>query len=595
MSKHYYTDEKNALVVIALLKAFHIRNIIISPGATNDRFVLSVQGDDDFRLYSAVDERHAGYLAVGLTEETGCPVVINCTGATASRNYMPALTEAFYRKLPVLAITSSQHASHLGNLHPQMTDRFNLPGDIVNLSVQCPIPHTAEEMLDCQLKVNAALLALSRRGGGPVHINLETGYSPRYTVDKLPDVRRIHRVTPATKHWPEIARDAKVAVFIGSHQPFTDEQTSALEKFVQAHNAVVLTDRTSNYCGKCAVLSALLCMQKGMGANPRFRDLKPDLVIHVGEVSGDYSTASRLRGLSPVWRVSPDGELRDYFVRLENVFEMSEETFFLHYGEGKSSLEGGTFFTRWRDEVETLARMRPDIPFSNLWIATQIAPRLHDNDELHLGILNPLRCWNLVSSKNRRTFCNVGGFGIDGGTSSLIGASLVHPEQLYFGVFGDLSFFYDLNAIGSRHVGQNLRIVLINNGEGGEFSMRGNIYDNKYCGEKVSDFIAARGHFGNRSRSVVKHLAEDLGFRYLCASTKEEFSSVFDAFLDRRQAQSVIFECFTDVLDDRKSLEVYAELAPYSAPPTLKSLVSGILPGTIKEAIQVMMERGLFS
>ena len=196
--KHYYTDEKNAQIVIALLKAYGIKHLILSPGATNDCFVLSVQGDPFFRLYSAVDERHAGYLAVGIAEESGEPVVINCTGATASRNYMPALTEAYYRKLPVLAITSSQHSSHIGNMWPQMTDRFHLPSDIVNLSVQCPLPRTYEEERDCELKVNRALLALKWHGGGPVHINLETAFSARFKTEVLPEVRRIDRVTSSS-------------------------------------------------------------------------------------------------------------------------------------------------------------------------------------------------------------------------------------------------------------------------------------------------------------------------------------------------------------------------------------------------------------
>ena len=175
--KHYYTDEKNAQIVIALLKAHGIKDIVISPGATNDCFVLSVQDDPDFNLYSAVDERHAGYFACGMAQETGRPVVINCTGATASRNYMPALTEAYYRKLPVVALTCSQHSSHIGQLYPQMTDRIHLPADVVNVSVQCPIPHTAEEEWACQLNVNRALLETHRHGGGPVHINLETDYN----------------------------------------------------------------------------------------------------------------------------------------------------------------------------------------------------------------------------------------------------------------------------------------------------------------------------------------------------------------------------------------------------------------------------------
>lgn len=100
----YYTSERNAQIVIALLKANNIRKIIVSPGATNITFVASIQQDPYFEIYSSVDERSAAYMACGLAAESGEPVVLSCTGATASRNYLPGLTEAFYRKLPVLAI-----------------------------------------------------------------------------------------------------------------------------------------------------------------------------------------------------------------------------------------------------------------------------------------------------------------------------------------------------------------------------------------------------------------------------------------------------------------------------------------------------------
>ena len=558
--KHYYTDEKNAQIVIALLKAHGIRNLIISPGATNDCFVLSVQGDPFFKLYSAVDERHAGYLAVGMAEESGEPVVINCTGATASRNYMPALTEAYYRKLPVLAITSSQHSSHIGNMWPQMTDRINLPSDIVNLSVQCPLPRTYEEERDCELKVNRALLALKRRGGGPVHINLETSFSASYKTEALPEVRRIDRVTSFDLDWPELPADARIAVWIGSHKPFSDAEVHAIEQFVERNNAVVIGDLTSNYHGKGFVQSALLGTQRGCAANEEFADLKPTLIIHIGEISGDYPTSGFLRCGARVWRVSEDGELRDYLLQLHYVFEMSEEFFFLHYGSGDKTSAGNKFLERWTNVCSRLKANAPDIPFSNLWIAGQLANRMPKQSELHLGILNPLRCWNLASQYAGRVYCNVGGFGIDGGTSSLIGASLMDSEKKYFGVFGDLSFFYDLNALGSRHLGNNVRILLVNNGEGGEFSVPGNISDR--CGERVHDFIAAKGHFGRQSRELVKHLALDFGFTYLSASNKDEFALVAAEFVGDDASKPILLECFTDVDLEREALMKYGSICP---------------------------------
>ena len=108
MSNLSCSNERSVQLLISLLKQHNIKRVVASPGATNITFVGSLQNDAFFEIYSCVDERSAAYMACGLAAETGEPVVLSCTGATASRNYVPALTEAFYRKLPVLAVTSTQ-------------------------------------------------------------------------------------------------------------------------------------------------------------------------------------------------------------------------------------------------------------------------------------------------------------------------------------------------------------------------------------------------------------------------------------------------------------------------------------------------------
>lgn len=586
--KHYYTDERNTQIVIALLKAHGVRDLVISPGATNDRFVLSVQGDSDFTLYSAVDERHAGYLACGIAQETGRPVVINCTGATASRNYMSALTEAYYRKLPIIALTCSQPIRNLGQMSPQMTDRVHLPTDIVNLSVQCPMIRTEDDAWDCALKVNRALLETSHRGGGPVHINLETDFDGRYTTETLPRVQKISRIVTSDdgNTWPSLDEYKKIVVWIGAHQAFDARTEAALEKFLVAHNAVALTDLTSNYRGKNAIRSALILTQSGISMNPKFAALKPDLIIHIGELSGDYTTRGYLSGLAPVWRVNEDGELRDPLRKLVNVFEMPERTFFEHYAASACGLLTG-YADAWKTTFADLDAKRPQLPFSSLWIANSLVPRLPESAYLHLGILNPLRCWGLTNVKVAKSFCTVGGFGIDGGTSAMLGSALAKIDVLHFGVFGDLSFFYDLNALGSRHITNNLRLLVVNNGEGGEFSVPGNISDNPYCGDKVHDYIAARGHFGYESPKTIKLIAEAFGFEYISASSKEELDAAVGKFVSPASDRPILLECRTTVANDRLALEKYNSIEAYMPPTSLRSVASSIVPTRMKNVIKV--------
>ena len=387
MSK-YYTDEKNAQIVIALLKAHGIRKVVASPGATNIPITGSIQNDPFFEVYSSVDERSAAYLACGLSYESGEPVALSCTGATASRNYLPGLTEAWYRKLPIIAITSTASIVEVGHLMPQCIDRSVSQNDIARISVTIPHVKDNEDFWDCEVKINNAILEATRAGGGPVHINLATSYKGTFSTRELPPVRMIRRVGDPDKI-PAIDPSTKVAVFIGSHKFFTASETEAIEEFVEKYNAVVLCDHTSSYRGNGRILSASPCSQS-IPTNPRYSSLKPDLIIHLGEVSGDYATQGFLASSGArVWRVSEDGELRDRFKRLEYVFEMREQDFFRKLSENLVPQVNG-FLPAWREYAQRVADLIPDLPFSNTWIAQELSSALPRNATLHFGILNSL-------------------------------------------------------------------------------------------------------------------------------------------------------------------------------------------------------------
>lgn len=547
----FYTNEKNTQILIALLKAHGIKKIIVSPGATNVCFVGSVQHDPFFEIYSSVDERSAAYLACGLAAESGEPVALSCTGATASRNYVPGLTEAFYRKLPVLAITASQHLSHIGQMFPQMLDRTVQMNDLVKLSVQAPTVHDGEDEWGCEVAMNKALLELRRNGGGPVHINLVTQYSGDFSAKELPSVRVINRicyndVLPELKRW-------RVGIFVGAHVKWDNELLKLVDKFCEAYDGVVLCDQTSNYRGKFRVFPALVCHQTRYVSPCR----KFDVLIHIGEISGAYMGF----WANQVWRVSPDGEVCDVFRNLRYVFEMEEKEFFKRYVENapKQAAESA-FIKEWKDECAKVSAKIPELPFSNIWIAQQTASKLPDGCALHLGILNSLRSWNFFETPDTVTgYSNTGGFGIDGCVSSLIGASLTNREKLYFGVIGDLAFFYDMNIIGNHHVGSNVRIMLINNGRGTEFRLYS--HPANRFGDDADPYMAAAGHFGNKSHQLVKHYAEDLGYEYMSASNKEEYMAYVDRFLTPEITDKpMLFEVFTDSADESKALEIMNHL-----------------------------------
>lgn len=544
----YYTNEKNTLILISLMKEHNIKKVIASPGSTNIRFVASIQQDNFFEIYSAPDERSAAYMACGLAAESGEPVALSCTGATASRNYVPGLTEAYYRKLPVLAITSTQHTGKVGHHIAQVMDRSTQMKDLVKLSIDSPTVHDADDEWACVVNTNKALLELRRNGGGPVHINLATTYSKDFSNKTLPTIRTIRRYTYGDE-LPNISK-GKIGIFVGSHEVWNSKLVENVEKFCEKYNAVVFCDQTSGYKGKYHVMVNLLTAQKRY--NPDCINI--DLLIHIGEVTGSYHN---LR-MKKVWRVNPDGEVRDTYGRLTNVFEMKEEYFFEKYNEKSVSQNNNQYYLdNWKkEEMEVYEKIPEDLPFSNPWIAKVTAPLIPKNSVMHFGILSSLRSWNFFKTdESVHGYSNTGGFGIDGGVSSLVGASLSSKDKIYFGIFGDLAFFYDMNVLGNRHVGNNIRIMLINNGKGTEFRN----YDHlgSQFGENADEYIAAARHYGNKSSKLVKHYAEDLGYEYLSASTKEEYLKVVERFTTPDMLNKpVLLEVFTNNEDESNALKI---------------------------------------
>lgn len=579
----FYTSEKNTQILIALMKAHNIKKIVASPGTTNLCLVGSLQNDPYFEIYSSADERSAAYIACGLAAESGEPVALSCTGATASRNYVSAMTEAYYRKLPILAITSTQHPGRIGQHIAQVIDRTVPINDTVNLSVQIPTVNNAEDEWATTVQINKALLELRHRGGGPVHINLATTYSKDFSVKELPDVRVIRRIG-YDDELPFIEENSRVGIFVGAHQKMSDRLSKAIDSFCSAYDGVVICDHTSNYKGKYKVDADILMVQKQY--NSPVKDL--DIVIHIGEISGSTLSVRAKQ----VWRVSPDGEIRDTFKKLTYVFEMEETRFFERYSsEAKDTTPKDKFVGEWKSECNKIWADMPELPFSNAWIAGKTIPLLPKGCVLHLGILNSLRTWNFYEIDDSiNVYSNTGGFGIDGCVSSLIGASLADKNKLYFGTVGDLAFFYDMNAIGNRHVGNNIRIMVVNNGRGTEF--RNYNHPAARFGEDADMYMAAAGHYGKQSKDLLKHYSQDLGFEYICASNKEEYLEQVKYFTQQDMLKKpVLFEVFTDSADESKAIEMIHNIET-STTSSVKKLAKNILGDKGVETIKNLVKKG---
>lgn len=544
-----YSNEVNVQVLIDLLKKYGVRYIIASPGTANMAFVGSVQFDSFFKVYSCVDERSAAYMACGLAQETGESVVLTCTGATASRNYLPGLTEAFYKKLPILSITAASLPSRVGHHVAQTIDRSSLPKDVVVHAVELPIIREDNDFWDCEIKINVALSKLIDHGGGPVHINLPIAYDGERKFQKNWKTRKIEKYTNV-ENFPEIP-DKKIAIHIGSHSRMSTELIGYIDLFCEKYNSLVLCDHTSGYNGKFKVHYAISACQHEVSI---FQN-QPDILIQLGEICGDYYSSLKITG-KEIWRVNEDGIIRDPYKKIKKIFEISELKFFKYLASLNKTMSSCDYFKAFKNqEVSTREKVK-DIPFSNIWIAQKLSSYIPQNSTIHFGILNSLRAWNFYHIDDSITSSsNVGGFGIDGILSTIIGASLSNEDKLFFCVLGDLAFFYDMNSLGNRHVSNNLRILIVNNGVGTEFK---NFNHPAYRMNNEADkFVAARGHFGQKSKSLVRSYAENLGFKYLSANNKDEFENNYLEFVqDSKIERPIIFEVFTDDEDESNALNI---------------------------------------
>ena len=545
------TDERNAQILIQVLKAHGIKKVIASPGTTNACLVSSMQSDPFFEIYSAPEERSGAYMACGMAAESGEPVVLSCTGATASRNYMPALTEAFYRKLPILTVTSSRRNAYIGHNCDQVTDRTVLPNDVAKISVQMPIVLDDVSEWNCIINANKAVLELYHRGGGPAHINLETTYSKKKVADIQP-VRIIRRFMKYDE-FPNITAQ-RVCIFVGAHVEMDDKLERAISEFCKKYNGIVLCDHTSNYRGEYRAFCNIVANQYYWKSTIQ----NVELMVHIGDISSsDYKIQAK-----EVWRVNPDGEIRDTFQKLYNVFEMKEVEFFEYYNKKKQDYSNSELLIAYhQEEKEILSRM-PEFPFSNIWIASVTAKKLPSNSVLHLGIRNSLRSWNYFDTQETVTgYSNTGGFGIDGSLSTVIGAALCHPDRLYYCVLGDLAFFYDMNALGNRHVPSNIRILVVNNGLGFEmkFPASWGYSIANSIGVSEDNYVCAAGHYS--SPDLIKSYVYGLGFEYLKVSTKEQYLDCLPKIVsNEKQDRTLVVEIVVNSENEDAALNLIGSI-----------------------------------
>lgn len=304
-----------------------------------------------------------------------------------------------------------------------------------------------------------------------------------------------------------------------------------------SRDAVVFCDHTSNYHGHNKVLfSQALDMQS--------LDVHPEVIIDIGNVTGEYSAYGLLKR-AEVWRISSDGSIKfRASVPVKKVFCCSEKYFFISLSAKEKV---NSYFSIIKSKIDKL--VFPELKLSNAFVCAHLSQKLPKNCSLNISILNSLRNMNFFNlDESIDVNCNVGGFGIDGPVSTLVGMSLADVNKKYFGLIGDLAFFYDMNIIGNRHIQNNLRILLINNQRGEEFRINPDIEN--VIGDEADEFIAAARH----NIGGAKNWAVANNFIYMSANTEGEFIKQIDDFCTKECCYPILFEVFTTNENEKEAL-----------------------------------------
>lgn len=551
-----YTELKSYQQIIALLKKYNIKNLVLSAGSRNVPFVHSVEKDDFFNCYSVVDERSAGYFAIGLAQESHEPVVLSCTASTASCNYYPAIAEAFYQNVPLIVLTSDRNPVMLGQREDQMIDQVGMFDRHVKKSVNLPIINDEEDEYYCERLLNEALLEMNHHTKGPVHINIPMkSYNNSFNVKTLPDIKKIERLEPedTKEDWYNkinLLKNYKSIMVICGQNDFTSTKLKdELTEFFKNYNSVIIKDHMSNIDIENAINPTIAFDNKYI-TSKKMKELLPDLIISFGGqvFSGLKPELRKFYKEIEHWSIQPDGKIVDLFKSLSVIFECMPERFFELANECANSKKNNMeYYNKICDYVKNIKY--PEFEYSHVFAIKNVVERIKPNSILHLSVNDSIRISNFFDiEKNVNVSANIGTYGIDGPISTFIGHS-VSSNKSAFLITGDLAFFYDMNAIRLNSIKKNMHILLINNHGGSEFYYNGTWID------KYSDL-----HTTARHETKAEGWVKSNKFKYLKATNKEEFNKNIEEFMMDGE-EPVLFEVITEMSSDAKTINDFFDLS----------------------------------
>ena len=546
-----YSNKENVNILTSLLVAHGVSYAVVCPGSRNAPIVHNLVTCPDIDCFSVTDERSAGFYALGMAQATLSPVAVCVTSGTAMLNLLPAVAEAYYQYVPLVVISADRPPQWIDQLDGQTLPQQDALGRFVRKAVSLPEPHNEEEHWFCNRLVNEVLLAARQRGDGPVHINVPlTEPLYEFTVDSLPDERMITYAAPCVDK--RLITEC-AGMFWKASRPMVVVGQSSKEKLIAddfaeiSGFAVVLNEALSIGCGACH-FDELLCQEQLPD------DLVPDFLLYVGDTLVSRRMKQFLRKLPkdvPVWAISEDGAVHDTFKSLCGVIEGHPADAIASLGDlAPMKRRRGTspFFDRW-DELlaETDEKIEDFTPgYSQMAAVKCLEEMLDDDDDFvtHYANSMSVRLANIYAC--HYVFCNRGVNGIEGSLSTAAGFSL-ETDQTVYCVLGDLSFFYDSNALWNEELRGNLRILLLNNGGGGIFEK----FERLQGSPARERFVMAKHH------ASAEGICQSYQVAYRAVHNMEELEEGIYWLQQEQGERPMLLEVFTDSANDAKILKSY--------------------------------------
>ncbi len=529
--------------IIQICLAKGITNIIISPGSRNAPLTIGFASNPEFQCYSIADERAAAFFALGIAQQTRKPAVVVCTSGSALLNYYPAVAEAFYSQIPLIVISADRPQSKIDIGDGQTIRQQNVfeNHSLYNANL------VEDASIENDLKINNAIhSALSKKG--PVHINAPFEEPLYETVSELSVEVNVsdfpNTQSKLITDWSAFAtiwnQTTRKMVLVGVNNP--DEiSEKTIETLAQKESVVVMTETTSNLNHPSFINNIDTIITPF--THEDFEAFRPELLVTFGGMVVSKRIKAFLRKYPPQhhWHID---SLRAYdtFGVLTQHFEMCPNSFFETLFPLTQTVSSDYF-----QKMNAVALLRNQkaatylakIPFCDFKVFEKVIGSLPKNSQLQISNSSAIRYAQLIAiDPSIEVYCNRGTSGIDGSTSTAIGAAVANKKQNIL-ITGDISFLYDSNALWNNYIPKNFKIILINNGGGGIFRILPGHEEKPIFN---TFFETSHGH-------TAEQLAKMYGLGYITATNESDLVSGLKQ-LYAQNNQAIILEIFTPTLEN---------------------------------------------